>query len=103
MLKVYIAAGLATVIFLGGWNGRGWYEDSLEKNVIINKVEERNDVIEEVDKTTTVVEKIIYRDREKIVRLPAVDTGIVCPIVELTQLRNEAYGSLDPLLFQGED
>ena len=103
MFNLYFTLGLLAAAMLSGWFSRGWYEDSSEKDVIINKVEDRNDVIKEVDKTTTVVEKIIYRDREKIVRLPAIDTNIVCPIVELTELRNEANGSLDPLLFQSED
>lgn len=103
MVKVYIAAAVIAATALGGWKARGWYEASLENEVIVDKVEKRNDAIEEVDKTVTVVEKIVYKDREKIVRLPAIDTGVKCPIVELTGLRNEAYGSLDPLLFQSQD
>lgn len=103
MGNVYVALTLLAVSALGGWTGRGWYEDSLEKEVIIDKVEKRNEDTKEIDKTVTVVEKIVYRDRERIGRLPAVDTAIVCPIVELTSLRNEANGSLDPLLFQSED
>lgn len=103
MIKVYIALGLLAFATLGGWTTRGWYEDSQEKKVIIDKVDKRNDVIVEVDKTVKVVEKIVYKDREKIVRLPAINVGESCPIDDTTRLRNEANGSLDPLLFQSED
>jgi hypothetical protein len=103
MIKVYIALALILASASTGWKTRGWYEDSQEKKVIIDKVEKRNEVIAEVDKTVEVVTKIVYRDREKIIQLPPIDTSIECPIVELTELRNQANGSLDTLLFQSKD
>ena len=103
MIKVYLILGAMFLTTILGWTARGWYEDSQEKKVIVDKVEDHNEDTEELAEHSKVIEKerIVYR--EKIVRVPAADVSGGCPIDELTRVRNEAYGSLPDMYFQSSD
>ena len=102
-LKIGIAVAVISATALGSWNARGWYESHKENKLIKEKVVVHNEGNEILEEKVRVVEKIKYKYRDKIIRLPAVNIPVNCPIDPSTLLRNEAHRALDPSLFESTD
>lgn len=100
LTAIVLLCGVCTMI---GYQLGKASEIKKEIRTIENNVENHNEDVKEINETVRTVEKIIYRDREKIVRIPAVDASEPCPISELTRVRNESYKALDSSLFERTD
>jgi len=104
MIKNYLFAAVfiayTGLIIFGTWQVVSGKEAKKERKVIVATIEEHNDAVEKITDVVKEVEKVQIVYRDKIIRIPAVNPGDGCPVVELVRVRNEAIQALDPLLFE---
>jgi ribulose bisphosphate carboxylase small subunit len=103
MIRYYAFTALALAAFILGWQAREWKGNSDEKKQIEKTIEVHNEAVEKINEVVREVEVIKVEYRDKIIRLPAVDSAADCPIGDITRLRNQAVQSLDQKLFHGTD
>lgn len=90
MVKVWIALGLLAASATGGWNARAWYEDSQEKEVIIEKVKNHNEDTISLSIHTKEIADLQKRFEASLRAIPRIVPNNICDIDEHKRVYNEA-------------